>query len=316
MNANVDPASGPSPAPPLPSPGALLRLARERAGLGLEDLAAQIKLARNTLEALENDNFASLSEPVYVRGYYRKIAKSLGMPDREVLDAYDLRHPAHAAAMRPQPLPLAGGVDAGISRRAQGQGLLIAGGILVLAMGLLFLFSEPPKTPRLAPMPAEPELQAQPAEEAVPDVDGMATEPANASSTAAPTTHAAPGAGAPVAAQVQSPAPIPTQTQPQVSKPASSPAASPATSAAPAATATQLVLQFTESSFVRIEDSRGRTLLIGLVKGGERPALDGHPPYTVFLGNAANVKVFRNGKAVEFTADINAQNGTARFTVP
>ena len=55
---------------------------------------------------------------------------------------------------------------------------------------------------------------------------------------------------------------------------------------------------------------------MGLVRGGERHALDGAPPYTVFLGNAQNVKVFYGGAAVDFSAHINAQNDTARFTVP
>lgn len=54
---------------PRPSPGALLKQARERAGLGPDDLAGQLKLAKGTLEALERDDFAALSEPVYVRGY-------------------------------------------------------------------------------------------------------------------------------------------------------------------------------------------------------------------------------------------------------
>jgi len=51
------------------------------------------------------------------------------------------------------------------------------------------------------------------------------------------------------------------------------------------------------------------------VHAGERRALDGAPPYTVFLGNAKNVKVFYGGAAVDFAAHVNAQD-TARFTVP
>jgi cytoskeleton protein RodZ len=90
--------------------------------------------------------------------------------------------------------------------------------------------------------------------------------------------------------------------------------------AAPAAPApgvpNQLVLEFSEASFVRVEDGRAKTLAIGLVRGGERHALDGQPPYTVFLGNANNVKVFFSGQPVDFSAHVNRQNDTARFTVP
>jgi cytoskeleton protein RodZ len=86
------PAAMPPPAADAPpSPGALLRQARERAGLGAEDLAGQLKLAKGTLEALERDDFAALSEPVYVRGYYRKIAKVLPVAENELINAYNAR---------------------------------------------------------------------------------------------------------------------------------------------------------------------------------------------------------------------------------
>lgn len=297
---------------PPPSPGALLKLARERAGIGVDDLASQLKLARSTVEALEHDDFASLSEPVYVRGYYRKIAKALGTPEKELIDAYLALHPSQAAPVRPQPLPLAGGVDAGITRRAQGQGILVIGVIVALSVVLLVLLGEPPRTARLAKPVAEPVAvpEAPPVEAAAQSGTAPATEEAAVTTTPAATPFATP-----------SPLANPAPAKPALATVAAAPAPTPATAssaplAAPAAGATQLVLNFTESSFVRIEDSRGRTLLIGLVRGGEQPVLDGQPPYTVFLGNAKNVKVFRGGKAVDFSADVNAQNDTARFTVP
>ena len=39
--------------------------------------------------ALERDDFAVLTEPVYVRGYYRKCAKVLSLPETELIGAYD-----------------------------------------------------------------------------------------------------------------------------------------------------------------------------------------------------------------------------------
>ena len=70
-------------------PGRLIRLARERARLGLPELAGLTKLAPATLEALERDDFSVLNEPVYVRGYYRKCAKALSMSEQELLSAYE-----------------------------------------------------------------------------------------------------------------------------------------------------------------------------------------------------------------------------------
>lgn len=269
-----------APLEPLPSPGALLRAARERAGLGAEDLAGQLKLAKGTLEALERDDFAALSEPVYIRGYYRKIAKVLPIAESDLIGAYNARTRSAAPATAPlRRLPLAGGVAAGTSRHSRGPGLLfVVAGIVGIAIVVALATREPSK--RLANPPA-------------------ASAPAPA----------------PQAAQPAMPAPEPAAPAPATSQPAQAAAAAPAP-AAPAAAPNQLVLEFSEASFVRVEDSRGKTLAIGLVRGGERHALDGAPPYTVFLGNAQNVKVFFSGAAVDFSAHINRQNDTARFTVP
>ena len=74
-----------------PSPGAMIREARQRARLSLEDMAAHTKLARQTLDALERDDYQALLEPVYVRGYYRKCAKVLELSEKALLQAYEAR---------------------------------------------------------------------------------------------------------------------------------------------------------------------------------------------------------------------------------
>lgn len=269
---------------PLPSPGTLLRQARERAGLGADDLAGQLKLAKGTLEALERDDFAALSEPVYVRGYYRKIAKVLPVAEAELINAYNARTKPAPAAAPLRRLPLAGGVAAGSSRHARGPGVgLVLAGLVALVVLIAFATREP--TPRLAerapaatvtaPVPAPAEV-APPEAAPAGDADGAAA------------VSVAPAEGAAPAAPVDAAPGVPNQ----------------------------LVLEFSEASFVRVEDGRARTLDIGLVRGGERRALDGQPPYTVFLGNATNVKVSFGGQPVDFSAHINRQNDTARFTVP
>lgn len=287
-------AGAPAPAEPVSpaSPGRLLRQARERAGLGAEDLAGQLKLAKGTLEALERDDFLALSEPVYVRGYYRKIAKVLPVPEADLIAAYDALSKPAATTPAMRRIPLAGGVAAGTSRQHRGQGLWVAAGVLIL-VGILFALAEREPPQRLVPVEA-------PVPENAPAV------PAPAPESAAPVTSAAPSVAPDSAPSAAAAAPAATVPTP----------APAATAPPPAAVPDQIVLEFSESSFVRIEDSRGRTLAIGLVRGGERQALDGQPPYTVFLGNAQNVRVFFNGQPVDFSPHINSQNDTARFTVP
>jgi cytoskeleton protein RodZ len=287
----VTAAAPAAPVPePAPSPGTLLRLARERAGLGPEDLAGQLKLAKGTLEALERDDFAALSEPVYVRGYYRKIAKVLPVAEADLINAYNARIKPTAAAPPLRRLPLAGGVAAGTSRHSRGPGIgLVVVGIVVAGILIALMTREPPKRLNDSRAAARPE---------------------------APASTPAPQTGAPATADAPAPATAPgtTATPP----PATPPSATTASTTTPSVVGVpnQLVLEFSEASFVRVEDNQGKTLRIGLVRGGERHALDGQPPYTVFLGNAQNVKVYFGGSAVDFSAHINRQNDTARFTVP
>lgn len=308
-----------SPEIPRTSPGALLKQARERAGLGPDDLAGQLKLAKGTLEALERDDFAALSEPVYVRGYYRKIAKLLPVSEAELIAAYDARGKPARSTPALQRIPLAGGVAAGTSQKYRGQGVAIAV-VIAVVIGVLVLFADRQPTPRLAESEPAPVATA-----AAPVVESPADAPVEPPVAAAPAITPAPVPSAPSVSSVRpgagtltpepAPAPAPSATPPvpAASKPLPGPAPAVGTPAAPA---DALALEFGDASFVRVEDSRGRTLAIGLVKAGEKPVLAGRPPYTVFLGNAQSVKVFFNGSPVNFTSHINQQNDTARFTVP
>lgn len=318
MSDTTDTSAPETPDLPRPSPGALLKQARERAGLGPDDLAGQLKLAKGTLEALERDDFAALSEPVYVRGYYRKIAKLLPVSEAELIAAYNARSKPARTSPALQRIPLAGGVAAGTSRQYKGQGIAIAV-IVAVVVGVLLLIADRQPTPRLAETPAAPVSEPVvegPTPAATPDAPPpvasapVAPVPAPASEPRASSVR--PGAGT-VSETAPAAAPATTPVIPATTKAAPGPA--PAVTA-PAAPADSLALEFGDASFVRVEDSRGRTLAIGLVKAGEKPVLTGRPPYTVFLGNAQSVKVFYNGQPVNFSPHINQQNDTARFTVP
>jgi len=315
MNAETPQTAAPAPAAPAAastsseSPGTLIRAARERAQLSLDDLASQTKLARSTLDALERDDFAALLEPVYVRGYYRKCAKVLGLPEPQLMAAY---------ASRVQPKPLVppaklrlGTGSEGAARRLSG--VLVVAMIAVLA-GVVIWYLRGEKPPML-PLPitgATPagEEGAAPlpaASDALVEAPGGA-EQAPAESPAAPP----PAASTPLPS-----APTATAVAPQA---AAGAATQPVKPAAPAPISTQpgspqMLLNFVSISWARVEDADGRVLLNRVVQAGERQMLDGKPPYAVFLGNAPGVQVQYQGAAVDIKALIR-DSATARFTVP
>ena len=75
-------------------PGARLRAAREAAGLSLDQVAQQLKLAPRQVKALEDESFGELPGRTFSRGFVRNYARLLH------LDAQDLL--AHRCPIRPR----------------------------------------------------------------------------------------------------------------------------------------------------------------------------------------------------------------------
>ena len=315
----------PAPAAPTSaseSPGLSIRRAREAAGLTLDELAAQTKLARTTLDALERDDYGSLLEPVYVRGYYRKCAKVLSLPEQQLLMAYAAR----VTPKMPQPpakLRLGTGADMGGGRSWRGMlGIIVI--VLIAGTAIWYLreqqqSSQQPIVPipeSTAPSPGSEPIESSPqgslGETSTPAAaGGVNVAPANAPITAS----ASPAPSASVPSSNSSSAPgaslAAATTQPTTTGAENSVA----TTSVASDSASALKLNFVSISWARIEDANGKVLLNRVVQGGERQVLDGKPPYSVFLGNAPGVEVEYQGKPVDFKALIR-DTATARFTVP
>ncbi|MBA3581758.1 MAG: helix-turn-helix domain-containing protein [Gammaproteobacteria bacterium] len=59
--------------------GASLRQAREQAGIELADLAHKLRLQRDIIDALEQDDHSRLPAPTFVRGYLRQYADAVNV---------------------------------------------------------------------------------------------------------------------------------------------------------------------------------------------------------------------------------------------
>ena len=69
--------------------GSLLREYRELAGYSLTQMADALCLPDETLENLENEEFQTLPEPPYVRGYLRNYANLADKDSAELINAYE-----------------------------------------------------------------------------------------------------------------------------------------------------------------------------------------------------------------------------------
>ncbi|MFI4943214.1 MAG: helix-turn-helix domain-containing protein [Burkholderiales bacterium] len=91
------PAAGAGPAEaelPATLTGADLRRLREARGMSLRHIASVTKIGMRYLEYIEEDRFALLPAPVYLRGFLQEYARLVGIDQRRVADAYMSRIPA------------------------------------------------------------------------------------------------------------------------------------------------------------------------------------------------------------------------------
>ena len=302
------------PAPPsvsYGSPGSSIQAARKRVGMSIEELASRTRLAKATLEAMENDAFDQLLEPVYVRGYYRKCARILELPEAPLIEAYEALYVPPPKPTPPARLRLVSGGELGTSARLPRRLVILAPLAAIVISIVVWVVQD--SAPRSGPGSSSVTLIDPLSGEAVisdamPPVDD-ALPPAGDDTT---------GLSTPAPDIVPEPQTAPggvEGTSPSVAQDAAGTAP---TAAAPTATAlvgTTLVLEFNAISWARVEDASGKSLLSGVIAAGERRELDGRPPYSVFLGNAPGVSVVFGGQPVDATPFVKS-NSTARFSVP
>ena len=316
-------------------PGRRIRLARDAAKLSLEELAQQTKLAKPTLEALERDDFTLLNEAVYIRGYYRKVAKALSISESDLIVAYE-------GMVQPKAPPaptklLLGSGDNGPQRARRRPGLSWLLAVVVIG-GLLFIASRfVGHTPNAnAPVPGAPvvgedgtakpaasdnesaaagstPLQVAPMGEST---STPAAEPATSgnASTNATTTNLPSSSTGTTPAESSAPAAVAPSAQP-TSTPSVISTTTPSAADSAAASANGVALMFKSTSWVPIEDTYGKVLLSGVMQAGEHQAVDGRRPLSVFLGNAPGVSVTVSGKPLDLKP-YTKENATARFSVP
>jgi cytoskeleton protein RodZ len=307
-------AAAASPAPD--TAGTRLRAAREAAGLSIESVAQQLKLAPRQVRALEDDDFQRLPGRTFVRGFARNYARFLQLdPDTVVglLPASEsapaLQRPSLTATRQPMgEMP-----SEGAPGRSAARWLLPMLIVLVVAAAAYYEYqrehgrdpfsrsaasavmstgdSPPAPTSAGTSTTALPKAQALPGSPANAEPrDGSAT-PAATGSTASPATPATPAAttsAAPLAA-------VPSL----MSAPGTSGAA-PAT--APSDTGNSqaaLILAFKGTSWAEVKDASGRVILQMTGGAGMTQTVNGTAPFELALGNAPDVAVTFRGQSLD-----------------
>jgi len=279
MDLEAQPARGGVPEPEAFGAGAQLKAAREAAGLSLDQVAQQLKLAPRQVRALEEENFGMLPGRTFTRGFMRNYARLLNL-DPDLLVAH-LPDAAHAPSLESPPLHSTGTTMAELPTahaRAPSFGRwlipLVLVASIVAAAGYEWYrgrpsgVASPPRSTETAP-PAAP----------------------NTSTTPLP-NPVAPDSGAPA------PAAPPATSGQSAPDGTAQPASAPQAAAAGAADAV-LVVRYEGPSWTEIRDSAGRMLISRLVDADSVEPFDGAPPFSIVIGNARAVTLVYRGQPVD-----------------
>jgi len=294
-------------APAVQSAGALLRAAREAAGLSLDAVAQQLKLHPRQVGAIERDDFAQLPGRTFVRGFVRNYARLVRLDANAVLaalpgggDSAGLASPTlHATAPSIGELPVSQS-----SRPAWAKWAIPLTLVAIIAAGAAYEMlrtAAPPRTPAPATTEArEPVIGPRAPEPAPPSasVTPMPAPPVAPAASPAPATGPAPSA---------TPEPTPGATTTSLPNPVA------AMPAAPAPGDRELVLSYRDHSWTEVRDRNGRVLLSTMMSPGARQVLSGPAPFELVIGNAGDVTLTLDGRAVDLVP--HTRQSVARLTL-
>lgn len=293
--------------------GALLRDAREAAGLHIAALAVALKVPVAKLEALEADNFSALPDMVFVRALASSVCRTLKIDPQAVLallpqgegprlSAGDvgLNAPVKGFAGRSSAAPFKG---AGSRSFVWAVGLLLIGAALMMFLprGLdadLSALLKQPETTTKIPMPTGNVAQeisvAVGAEQRVP--------------SAAPAPAAGVGVELPAGESIK-PAGIASHPIVLPSVEASAPSSAPATDAPSGV----LAFKARSESWIQVRDAAGALVLQRNLAPNELVSVSGVLPLVVVIGRADATEVFVRGKPYDI-GPVSREN-VARFEV-
>jgi len=291
---------------PVHGPGALLAQARAELHLAHEEVAAKLHLATRQIQALEQDDYSSLPGATYVRGYLKSYALLLGLSPEPILEA----HTRLTAAPVTQDFRAIAPQREITSRHHQVRFVTYIMAVIVIGLAVAWWQGRDvrPPNPLLAERASEPAVAAP---DAVPSADAIAESeklPAEKPAIPAPVGVAVTGSKPPVQAAPSAPTMASTPTvAPQPT------GVVPASAAQPAGPRIKLVLHADQDSWADIRDARQTRLLYDTVPAGRSVTLEGVAPVSVFLGNAAGVRLDYNGQAVDVAR--HKRGMMARFTL-
>jgi len=282
--------------------GEALYIARTEQGLTTQDVAQQLRLSHTQIEALEQDDFASLPESTIVKGFIRNYAKLLKIPVEPLLNAYVQLAPQkedYAFALNP-------GINMKIteSRKSNKLTYLLAAVVLLVAAGVWFFYQSYVQKPSpVTPMPEAAEMLPElelPQSEQIEGVtplemptqpETLPTEVAKQNETS--TTSIENAEPKTSDAETEQVAEEQHQVEPEANEiPA-------VTEQPPVAGATRVEFSATQETWLSIVNADGREVYNKILYAGDRDSVDVRRPSEIVVGNAHGAMLVIDGKTID-----------------
>jgi cytoskeleton protein RodZ len=281
-------------------PGSRLKSAREAAGLSLDQVAQQLKLAPRQVRALEDEDFAQLPGRTFARGFVRNYARLMNLDGNDLLSM--LPDAAHAPALEAPALQPTGAMIAELPTASAPKTNFTRWLIpLVLVACIVGAAAYEWYRGGLSPQ-GDASRSAPPEPQATPAAPTSAKELPNPLAAGNPASEAAPAPAVREGSAEVAAAPI-----------AGAPLVSPATAAA-AVSPAPLLLGYRGPSWTEIRDHDGQVLISRLVAAGSEQAIRGAPPFDIVIGNAHQVTLVYHGKPVDLSRY--TRKNVARLRLP
>ena len=269
--------------------GTHLRLAREKRGMTLQQIAATTKISARVLASLERNDISILPGGIFSRAFVRSYAREIGLDPDATVEMFVESFPTESA---PEAAPTAAPedfVEFESGRKVATTLLQLLGLSVVVVVAVLIYFNfrgsskaaTPPESPRPAATPARttepsPPPVIPPAGDAVaqPSTDLNVTPPLDSTTTVPSNTAPANAAAAPGTAQ-----------------PAGTDSAAPTT---PSSTAPLRVTLTTKSPCWVSMTVDGTRTVARIVQPGERLSFESHGEVVLNVGDAGAVSLTIN----------------------
>lgn len=268
----------------LPLPGHTLREAREAMGLSIAEVSHVLKFSARQIDALERDDFASLTGATFIRGFVRSYARYLKLDEVPLLASLEPKAPAavvEVAAVEHMGAAMPVNAAPASSRR------LVVVLVLIMASAAAWL------TWHRLTMPVEAEVV-----------------------TTTPTDTPAPEAAAavPAAVVVQPPVPLTlSEGSPSTATVSSTDVAQVAAPAVPNPDERALAFSFADASWVEVKDATQRVIFTGKYPANTQQVVRGKAPFQLVIGNAAAVKLRYEERTIDLQPYTRAE--VARLTL-